>query len=178
MISWLINRASFFLQGVKWPNQIKLRGVVFLRNRGCISIGEGVKINSGLRKNPTSGLNKTVLVAYKESKINIGDNVGISNAIIVSKKSIKIGARALIGCGVKIWDTDFHSLSPEVRNSGDYDVKSAAVEIGEDVFIGANSIILKGVTVADKAVIAAGSVVVKNIGYKEVWGGNPAKKIR
>jgi len=169
---------SFLLQNVRWPTRNRFRGYIFLRNYGFIDIGNNVKINSGLSKNPICGLTKTVLISHKKSKIIIEDNVGISNAVIVSKKSIQIGTRTLIGCGVKIWDTDFHSLSASDRNSGDLDIKSLPIVIGKDVFIGANSIILKGVTIGNRSIIAAGSVVTKNVGENEVWGGNPAKKIR
>ena len=56
--------------------------------------------------------------------------------------------------------------------------KTAEVKIGNNVFIGANTIVLKGVTIGDRSIIGAGSVVTKNIPEDEIWGGNPAKFIR
>ena len=55
---------------------------------------------------------------------------------------------------------------------------TAPIVIGNDVFVGANSIILKGVTIGDRAIIGAGSIVTKDIPKDEVWAGNPAKFIR
>ena len=90
-----------------------------------------------------------------------------------------IGSRTLIGGGTKIYDTDFHSL--DHRQRGDYGRETAVtkpVRIGEDVFIGAHSIILKGVTIGDRSIVGAGSVVTKAIPADEVWAGNPARCIR
>lgn len=58
------------------------------------------------------------------------------------------------------------------------DALSKPIVIEDDVFIGAHSIILKGVNIGQGAIIAAGSVVTKSIPAYETWGGNPAKKIR
>ena len=57
-------------------------------------------------------------------------------------------------------------------------MKSRPVVIGDNVFIGMDSIILKGVTVGNGAIIAAGSVVSKDIPENEIWGGNPARFIK
>ena len=55
---------------------------------------------------------------------------------------------------------------------------NAAIEVGDDVWIGAASVILSGVTIGRGAIVAAGSVVTKDIPPCEIWGGNPARKIR
>ena len=52
------------------------------------------------------------------------------------------------------------------------------IELGDDVFIGVNSIVTKGVTIGDRSIIAAGSIVVKSIPNDEIWGGNPAKFLK
>ena len=59
-----------------------------------------------------------------------------------------------------------------------YNVKTAPVYIGNNFFIGAKSIICKGVTIGDNSMICAGSVVCKNIDSNELWGGNLAKYIK
>jgi len=84
----------------------------------------------------------------------------------------------MIGGGCKIWDTDFHSIYPEDRINGNINSLNSPVIIGNNVFIGGFSIILKGVTIGDNAVIGAGSVITKNIPANEIWAGNPAKFIR
>lgn len=86
-----------------------------------------------------------------------------------------------MGGGSKIYDTDFHSLDANDRLSFKKDMqnkKSAKVTIGNNVLIGAGSIILKGVTIGDNSIIGAGSVVTKTIPANEIWGGNPAHFIK
>jgi acetyltransferase-like isoleucine patch superfamily enzyme len=60
----------------------------------------------------------------------------------------------------------------------DPDIRTAPVVIGRGAFIGTCSIILKGVTIGEYSVIAAGSVVVTSVPDGEIWGGNPAKFIK
>lgn len=84
----------------------------------------------------------------------------------------------LIGAGVNIYDTDFHSLLVDERLNGDSNIKSSPVYIYDDCFIGSNVTILKGVTIGAGSVVAACSVVTKNIGENELWAGNPARYIR
>lgn len=79
-----------------------------------------------------------------------------------------------------IFDTDFHSLDWRDRKDGT-DItkrKKASVVIKDLAFIGAHSIILKGVTIGEKSIVGAGSVVAKDIPDGEVWAGNPAKFVR
>ncbi|WP_407947752.1 acyltransferase [Pontiella desulfatans] len=67
------------------------------------------------------------------------------------------------------------------RRDGALDVngtKSSPIKIGNDVFVGTNSIILKGATIGDRSIIAAGSIVSGSIPPDEIWGGNPARLIR
>ena len=78
-------------------------------------------------------------------------------------------------------DTNFHSIDWQERRRESEMVtntKTSPVIIGDDVFIGARTIINKGITIGNRSIVAAGSVVVKNIPADEVWGGNPAKFIK
>ena len=180
-----INQLSILLCGVSVGKNVHFRGKVFFKNargsRGSIVIGDNVNINSSLAADPIGGDTRTILYTRNKGKIFIKEGVGISNSTLVSDASITIGAYTNIGGGTKIYDTDFHSLNPDVRLNGDTDVKSKPVCIGSRVFIGGHCIILKGVTIGDGAVIGAGSVVTKNIPPFEIWAGNPAvfcKKIK
>lgn len=114
-----------------------------------------------------------------EAKIVIGDNVKMSNTNINATGSVTIEDDVMIGGGVCIWDSDFHSISFEKRNSyPDLYIKTEPITIKRGAFIGAGTLILKGVTIGEESVIGAGSVVTKNIPDKEVWAGNPVRFIK
>lgn len=111
--------------------------------------------------------------------VKIGNNSGISATCIICTDSVTIGSHVLIGAGCMITDSNHHSIEWQKRClEGDSNIKSAPVVIGDYVFIGAKSIILKGVTIGEKSVIAAGSVVVKDIPANCLAGGNPCKVIK
>ena len=154
-------------------------GLIKIINNGNIVIGNKFIANSGKNKNPIGGDTILRLVTKKSGKIIIGNNVGISNSTIVCWNRITIGDYVYIGGGCKMWDTDFHSIDPiERRHKGDRKIKTAPIIIKDYAFIGGSSIILKGVTIGKNSIIAAGSIVTKDIPDNEIWGGNPAKFIR
>lgn len=152
-------------------------GLIRVRNRGKIVIGDKVTINSAPMANPIGGQERTILVAQKGAKITIGDGSGISNCAIFAAKGVTIGRQVMIGAGVKIYDTDFHPVDFTARMENK-PPKKAAVTIENGAFIGAHSIILKGVTIGEKSVIGAGSLVTGNVPANEIWAGNPARFIR
>ena len=156
---------------------IKIRGlgVIKTRIKGKVQIGDNFMFNSGLMFNPIGGDHVIRLVVSKNAELIIGSNVGISNSTINVKSKVVIGSDTIIGGGVSIWDSDFHSIQPDSRNSLQF--KKAPIVIGRNVWIGGKSIILKGVEIGDNSIVAAGSVVTKSIPSNQVWGGNPAKYI-
>lgn len=119
-------------------------------------------------------------------KISIGKNVSFgTDAHIACVAGIEIGDNFLAGSRVTIIDHDhgiyaglneFHSMpsSPPANRNLFY----SPVVIGNNVHVGENSIILKGVTIGDGAVIAAGSVVVSSISPNTISAGNPAKPVK
>ncbi|MBP3692408.1 MAG: acyltransferase [Clostridia bacterium] len=111
--------------------------------------------------------------------MTIGNNVGVSGMCAVAQNSITIENDVMIGSGCCIYDTDFHSLQFEHRmNKPDMHIKTKPVKICKGAFIGARSIILKGVTIGENSVIGAGSIVTKNVPENEIWAGNPARFIK
>lgn len=153
---------------------------VMVARGGKFSIGENFAMNNGIKGNPIGCYERCTFFVDRGAVLTIGDNVGMSQAALVCHKSITIGDNVKIGGGVCIYDTDFHSLDPVIRRSSE-DLKNRAekpVVIGNDVFIGAKSIILKGVTIGENSVIGAGSVVTKTVPANQIWAGNPAKFIR
>lgn len=142
-----------------------------------IVIGDDVRINSSPRSNPIGGDTRTILFAKGKGKIRIGDGCGISNATLFACDSITLGNQVLIGGSTKIYDTDFHWLDFE-RRMGELGGATSPVVIKDGAFIGAHCIILKGVTIGEKSIVGAGSVVTKSIPDGEIWAGNPAKYVR
>lgn len=165
---------------VLYTDDFKINGIFFIKNIGKIFIGRNFGANSGINFNPIGGDSILRLITQTEkAKIFIGNNVGISNSTIYCWDSITIEDNVIIGGGVRIWDSNFHSLDYKIRMSGnDYDIQSAPIKICKYAFIGGGSIILKGVVIGENSVIAAGSVVTKSIPPNVIAGGNPCKVIK
>jgi acetyltransferase-like isoleucine patch superfamily enzyme len=108
----------------------------------------------------------------------IGDDVDFALDVLVDTSGgVQIGDRALIGYGTKIISSN-HVIPPNRGSIFHAGYDKRPVVIGKDVWIGANVIILPGRTIGEGAVIAAGSVVTKNVEPYTIVGGNPAKLIR
>jgi len=178
-VQFLANASDLKANAVAYKTFPQIRGRMLVANRGGrITFGRDLKFNSATNSNFV-GLYKpcTVAVAAK-GELEIGDYSGFSGVSIYCANKIVIGKYVLCGGNVSIWDTDFHPLDYQQRREGFSGTRTAPVIIGDDVFIGANSIILKGVTIGDKAIIGAGSVVTKDVLQGEIWAGNPAKFLR
>lgn len=182
ILSSIVNLVKFCFWGVNYLHFPKTRGIIHIvsHKRGSITIGKNVVINSGKHRNPVgAGGIQTVFNVIGKGRINIGNNVSISNATLVSKEEIEIQDGVMIGNGVTIYDTDFHSLNYEDRiKRNDPSIISKKVVIKRGAFIGAGAIILKGVNIGEFSIVGAGSVVTKSIPAKQIWAGNPAKFIR
>lgn len=173
-------RAKFLLWrwGAVVGSGLDVSGQLRCRNFGSLCIGSGVKINSGSDRNFVGGNLLTALYVGYGGSLVIKDGVGISGTTICANQSVTIGRNTLLGGGCDIYDTDFHELNPAERLARSGRVKSAPVYIGENVFIGAHSVILKGVTIGDCSIVGAGSVVARDIPPYEIWAGNPARRIK
>ncbi len=148
--------------------------------KNYISIGGRVKIGEGFVCRTTEdGFSK--IIVQKNAEFIVGDNSGVTNVSIQCFDRITIGNNVNIGNGTVIFDTNFHSLDWEIRSDRSKDIKSAItspVIIEDYVFVGARCIIGKGVRIGEKSIIAAGSVVVKDVPPCQLWGGNPARFIK
>jgi len=140
-----------------------------------VKIGDHVTLCSWARFNPLAPVRPLSFVTNSGAAcILIGDEVGISNSVLSCHTSITIGRGTLIGAECLIIDSDFHGLP---LGKG-LPTQSAPVVVGKQVFIGARSMILKGVTVGDGAIIGAGSVVTTAVPPNTLVAGNPARIIR
>lgn len=186
---WIRTRCStlhvgmlFRLNGIRFGRGLKAIGIpsVNVSLGGSATIGERFTIRTGCGNTEIGSVGSRIRVGPK-GILTIGDRVGMSNATIVCEESVEIGDDVFVGGGVLIFDTNFHSTDASIRTSGREsrdDVRTAPVHIGPRVFLGANAIVCKGVTICEKAAIAAGSVVVSSVPAGEIWGGNPARRIK
>jgi acetyltransferase-like isoleucine patch superfamily enzyme len=181
LIAFIWNYLMLVIIKAEYVNFPQIIGFIGTRGmQGKVYFGKNVLINSNKWINPVGLSSSTYLCVNPNAIINIGNNVGISNSLIYSINSITIEDDVLIGGGCQILDNDFHSLDYKIRIT-DFDqqnVRSEPIIIRKGAFIGTGSIVLKGVDIGEQSIIAAGSVVTKNIPPFEIWGGNPARFLK
>lgn len=179
--STLRTRASLSFQGCAPGPGLRTTGRCHFkaRHQDSIRIGRDARLLAGWRSNRVGMTGPVLLTTLGEGQIEIGDHFGASAAVISARSKIRIGNHVNLGGNVRIFDHDFHALDPERRRSGDdmLSAKSAPVEIGDDVFVGAGAMILKGVRLGDRVVVGAGAVVTKSFGPDLIVAGNPAKEV-
>jgi acetyltransferase-like isoleucine patch superfamily enzyme len=179
--NWVLGRLYCSMYGVKFGQGLKTYGRPILSRHSSarITLGRQVVLNSNPRVNLAGILRKVTLVASAGSEITIGDNTGLSGVVIFAARSVRIGSYVNIGVNTVIYDTDFHPMDWQARHDNNSSqVSISPVVIEDDVWIGGNCIILKGVRIGRAAVIGAGSVVTCNIPEATVWAGNPARFIK
>lgn len=109
------------------------------------------------------------------ASMELGKDSFFNNGCVVECYSkVTIGIACGISDNVRISDSDIHSM----KSDGVKQENTAPICIGNHVWIGANSIILKGVTIGDEAVVAAGSVVTKDVPAHALVGGVPARVLK
>ena len=171
----------FFFLGCSHGKDLRVDGktVIHIDKKGSIRFGENVEINSRFSANLVGMTNPTVFQCIGNGSIHIGDNSGCSSTVFSSRCNITIGRNVKIGGNVRIFDHDYHPLDYKQRTNvylPDTGIPSYPVIIGDDVFIGTNAFILKGVKIGDRSIIGAGAVVsIKNIPPDSLVVGNPAK---
>nr|WP_288812022.1 acyltransferase [uncultured Sphingobacterium sp.] len=173
--------ALFYVNGVK-HGSITCYGLPYITVSldGHCLIGNGLLMCGGARFSSTNDNRPSKIIVRGKGTLNIGENLGMTATTIYVQESITIGKNVKLGGGSQIFDTNFHSLDPLIRASREdsKNAKSAPVVIEDNVFIGTNCIVGKGVTIGENSIVAAGSVVTKSIPPNEIWGGNPARQIR
>jgi acetyltransferase-like isoleucine patch superfamily enzyme len=110
--------------------------------------------------------------------MEVGANFAMTGGTLCAAEQITIGDNVTIGANCIIVDTDFHPLEVENRRLNPQDAKTAPIVIEDDVFIGMNCLVLKGVHIGKGSVIGAGSVVTRDVPAGVIVAGNPARIIR
>lgn len=174
-----INRMILKEHGVVFGTNVQIPGKVSWSIRGGkILIGNNFYFSSGDAVNPISSNLQGTIYLENGASLKIGNNVGMSSTRMWVHDSVTIGDNVKIGACVLITDTDAHPLDYLARRTSNDGTKSAPIVIEDDVWVGAHSIILKGVTIGARSIIGAGSVVTKSIPADCVAAGNPCKVIK
>ncbi len=144
--------------------------IPLIEGNGKIILGDNVFIGNQGAWFVSSNLTET-------PELIVGDNTSLNYRTVISVESkVQIGSNCLIAEEVKIFDNNSHGIHYQHRTMTEKD--AAPVVLEDHVWIGMNSIILKGVRIGKGAVVAAGSVVTKDVPSMVVVGGNPAVIIK
>lgn len=160
------------LHGAQLGPHVLIHGIprISLKQGSKLWLDAHCTINAAPWSNPLNDGRLTVLAAGPNATIHLKKGSGVSSSRLIAFVGITVGEESLIGAGCLICDSDMHQLP--LNSSAP--PRSAAITIGNRVFIGAHCIILKGVTIGDDAIIGAGSVVTRDIPAGAMAAGNPA----
>lgn len=154
---------------------LRIERIPYIRGQGQIYLGEQVYLSGKISIHmsaKTPGVTPT---------LKIGDRTFIGHdCAITLRHGISIGSECLLAGGILIQDNDGHPLDATRRRAGEpvSAQEVAPVEIGDGVWIGRRSMILKGIHIGDNAVIGAASVVTRDVPANTVVAGNPARVIK
>ncbi len=160
--------------GISLGKNCSFRGLPIIRRLpgSQIDIGKGCSFNSAPDAHQGGIARPCILWTLSEgAKINIGEDCGFSGTVISAENEIQVGQRVRCGTNTRIMDSDMHS--DDKRVSG-----AKPVVLENDVWLGMNSIVLKGVTIGEGTLVAANSVVNKSLPAKVLAAGIPARVIR
>ncbi|SEM42638.1 Hexapeptide repeat of succinyl-transferase [Syntrophus gentianae] len=181
---WIIYpwmRILMAVNGIPWRQGWSFYGVPIIQkhHKSKISFGAGLSLRSSLRSNPL-GVNHPVFVSTLRigAVLEVGNNFAMTGGAICAADSIRIADNVVIGANSTIIDTDFHPIDSALRRLHPQDGRTVPVVIEDNVFIGMNCLILKGVTLGAGSVISAGSIVTKAMPPRIIAAGNPAKVLR
>ena len=180
-ISSYINLLRLNLYGVEHGKHCVIHGKLYINlfPSASLKIGDDFYFSSGWGINALCSNRRGMLYATWDANITIGNNVGMSSTVLWCHKKLVIGNNVKIGGNCILIDTDAHDINYINRRRPATDSGATSpIIIEDDAFIGTNCIILKGVTIGARSIIAAGSIVTKSIPADCIAGGNPAKVIK
>ena len=174
-------RIIFALNRIAWGKGWRFYGLPIIQKhrRSTMRFGQRLQLRSQERSNPL-GISHPVFLAtlHANACLEVGEDLAMSGGAICVAERVTIGNRVALGANSTIVDTDFHPLGMPHGHHSLQKVKTAPVFIEDDVFVGMNSVILKGVTVGSGSVIGAGSVVTRDVPPHVIVAGNPARVVR
>ncbi len=199
MIRYILNFTLNKILGAKnrYKNLLKVHDSTLFLNSFSIN-SRFSKINRKIVIGKDCLIGVEIFLESDNAKVEIGDRVYIGKSSIISRNAIKFENDILVSWGVTFYDHDSHSLNylhrqqdiKQVVNDfknlkGDYlhgkdwsNVNTKPIHIKSNAWIGFNAIILKGVTIGEGAIVAAGSVVTKDVPPFTIVAGNPAKVVK
>lgn len=161
---------------------------VIIRGKPMIDLVPGAKVIIGKNvtldsKNKGYFLNMhspvKILADSENAFVEIGENSRLNGVCLHAKSSIKIGSGCLIAANTQIVDSNGHDLCFEDVTQRIHSIDTPKpIDIGDDVWVGANAIILPGTKIGNGSVIAAGSIVTQNVPEMALVAGNPARIVK
>ncbi len=175
MVCTFFMRINCFCRGVRIGRNSNFFGLIKIKrgNSSNILIGENCTFRSIATSN-LIGINRPCIITSigpESSSLTIGNNCGFSGTVVGCFLNIKIGNNVRCGANTLITDSDWHLDDSRLGNL-------QAITIEDNVFLGVNVIVLKGVTIGENSVVGAGSVVTSDIPPNVIAAGNPCRVIR
>lgn len=174
VVCTLYMRCKLFLWNIPYGSNIRFFGVMAIVKMPSttITIGNSCTFRSTWNSNYV-GLNHPCILSTSlpGARLIIGDRCGFSGTVIGAFKSIVLGANVRCGANTLITDSDWHLDDKRVGDP-------MPVVIGNNVWLGMNSVVMKGVTIGDNTIIGANSIVTRDIPANVIAAGNPCKVIK
>ncbi|MDG4767507.1 acyltransferase [Solwaraspora sp. WMMD406] len=140
--------------------------------RGRIRLRRGVRVTIGDR----TRLNKLVRFAGT-GEVRVGADCLLNATWIGSWTTVEVGDRCLLS-DCELMDNDFHNLPPDLRHAPATATARAPIVVGDNVWIGAHALVMKGVRIGRDSVVGAGTVVRSDVPDRVVVIGNPQQIVK
>ena len=183
--SWYrhFNRWKFRFLGVELGNHSDIKNKVYLQigTHAKVTIGSHFVLYSGDNLSPLCHNECASITVHPHAQLTVGHHSGMSGGTLWVTENVIIGNYVNIGGNCSIMDGDLHNIDWQERRKDRQEAisyKTAPITIEDDVWIGANCTILKGVHIGARTIIGAGSVVVKDIPADCIASGNPCRVIK
>lgn len=154
------------LRSATLGRRVTLRGAAVVENQGRMTFGDRVRL--------VSTVARLELVTLPGGHLEVGNNVFINyGTSIVAASHVKIGDDCLIGTHVSVMDTDFHRVEDKA-----WDPTGRPIVIEDRVWLGNRAMVLKGCRIGHDSVVAAASVVTRDVPPRTLVAGSPARVVR